>query len=168
VSPEQAGVLVDPWAFGPWCWIIDEVIALPERIPCGGRQGTWHLNDEQIRAFGDAGIRTIPSYGLTLLQPYASAILDGPKRVENRPWRRNLPPKGRWYALHAGKALYPRAGLLTRMWQTTSGHDGAPPFGLWPEAPPVDTMPRSAIIGAFHVRAIVRYPEQGPLFQETT
>lgn len=39
IEPEDLG----PWAFGPWCWVLDDVRALPEPIPCSGRQMLWTL-----------------------------------------------------------------------------------------------------------------------------
>ena len=48
---------------------------------------------------------------ITLLQPYASAVVHGPKRIENRP----KPPPARlttggafWIAVHAGAEFFPR------------------------------------------------------------
>lgn len=35
--------LVDPWACGPWCWVIGDVLTLPEPILCPGRQGLWRV-----------------------------------------------------------------------------------------------------------------------------
>src|SRR3990167_9867766 len=40
------------WAFGPWCWRLDDVVVLPKPIPCKGRQGLWDVPiefDSQIR-----------------------------------------------------------------------------------------------------------------------
>lgn len=34
----------DPWAFGPWCWVIDKVIALEEPVPCKGSLSVWELS----------------------------------------------------------------------------------------------------------------------------
>lgn len=33
----------DPWRFGPWCWLLDSVIALDVPIACRGAQGLWSL-----------------------------------------------------------------------------------------------------------------------------
>lgn len=33
----------DPWAHGPWCWLLEDVIELRHPLPCPGRQGFWHL-----------------------------------------------------------------------------------------------------------------------------
>lgn len=38
----------DPWAFGPWCWMLDSVRALPKPIPCRGAQGLWSLSPEAL------------------------------------------------------------------------------------------------------------------------
>lgn len=40
-SPEAAVERV--WAFGPWCWVLETVHALPHPIPCRGAQGLWTL-----------------------------------------------------------------------------------------------------------------------------
>lgn len=33
----------DPWACGPVCWLIAEVITLDTPIPMGGKQGLWRV-----------------------------------------------------------------------------------------------------------------------------
>lgn len=33
----------DPWAFGPWCWLLEDVVELAEPVFCPGRQGIWLL-----------------------------------------------------------------------------------------------------------------------------
>lgn len=38
----------DPWAFGPWCWCIGEVIALDEMVPCKGALGLWTVPDAPL------------------------------------------------------------------------------------------------------------------------
>lgn len=162
MTPAQ--LLADPWAFGPWCWIVGEVRLLPTPIPCRGMQGLWpNQGIDPRRAFVDAGI-PIPQSALTLQQPYATAIALGPKRVENRPWRRTIPPGGLWVGLHAGKGLYSRASLLVRCWTAREEVEHGEPFGLWPECPPLENMPRGAMLGAMHIRSIERYPDDGPLF----
>lgn len=35
-----------PWAFGPCCWYLEDVLALPAPIPCRGAQGPWNLPRE--------------------------------------------------------------------------------------------------------------------------
>lgn len=50
VSVEQALVLVDQrdaiWCSGPWCWLLDHVVALDTPVPAKGLQGLWKLNSE--------------------------------------------------------------------------------------------------------------------------
>ena len=41
----------DPWAVGPWCWHVDEVLALEEPIPCRGAQGLWYVPEEHVVVF---------------------------------------------------------------------------------------------------------------------
>lgn len=45
----------DPFAFGPWCWLLDDVKALPEAIPCRGAQGLWTLEPEHEAAIAAIG-----------------------------------------------------------------------------------------------------------------
>jgi len=33
----------DPWAFGPWCWQLDDVHPLERPLPCKGLQGWWSV-----------------------------------------------------------------------------------------------------------------------------
>lgn len=154
----SSDLLRDPWAVGPWCWCVDEVRLLPAPIPCRGMQGLWPVSLAHIVDALDAlaGVRQTWS-ALTLLQPFASAISHGPKRVENRPWRRRVPPGGMWIGLHAGVGLYDRAQLLVTAWRDPRPVPD-PPFGLWPGAPALEDMPRGAMLGAMHVASIVRYP----------
>ena len=37
-----------PWFFGPYGWLLDDVRALPEPIPCKGRQGLWDVPAELV------------------------------------------------------------------------------------------------------------------------
>jgi hypothetical protein len=96
----------------------------------------------------------------TLMQPFASGIALGArpdrgrpgfdwKDVENRPQRRRLGPEGRWYGLHAGAGWWDVAG------------DRPPWFhrlGVVPYRPWSGDCPKGVMLGAFHVRACVRYP----------
>jgi hypothetical protein len=41
VTPPEP--IVDPWAFGPWCWRLDDVAPLSEAIPFRGAQGLWKV-----------------------------------------------------------------------------------------------------------------------------
>lgn len=36
----------DPFAEGPWCWVLANVRRLPEPIPCAGKQGLWNVSEE--------------------------------------------------------------------------------------------------------------------------
>jgi hypothetical protein len=38
---ERAALFDHEHAHGPWCWVLEEVRALPEPIPVKGRQGLW-------------------------------------------------------------------------------------------------------------------------------
>jgi len=38
-----------PWFFGPWGWVVEEAVALPEPIPCPGKQGVWTVPDELVK-----------------------------------------------------------------------------------------------------------------------
>lgn len=40
----------DPWAFGPQCWILDDVRSLSDPVPCSGKMGLFDLPDEVARA----------------------------------------------------------------------------------------------------------------------
>jgi hypothetical protein len=52
---ERGGLFDHEHAQGPWCWVLEEVRALPEPIPAKGRQGLWIPEPAllaQIRAAG--------------------------------------------------------------------------------------------------------------------
>lgn len=181
-----AELLDDPWATGPWCWRVGEVRLLPEPIACRGMQGLWPVEDidESVaQALDDLVPGRVRTWtALTLLQPYASAIAAGVKRIENRPWRRAIGPKGMWVGLHAGKALYiPDDAVLPKRvcgqtraeqareytedllngWRVRNVLRSEP---YWPDAPAVDDLPLGVMLGAMHVAEILRYPEGGSLF----
>ncbi len=40
----------DPWFGGPIGWLLTDVWALPEPVPCRGAQGLWSLPDDVYRA----------------------------------------------------------------------------------------------------------------------
>ena len=40
----------DPWAFGPWCLLIDDVRGLDRPIPCRGMLGCWRVPDAHVPA----------------------------------------------------------------------------------------------------------------------
>lgn len=158
-------LLADPWAFGPWCWCIDEVRLFDRPRPARGMQGLWPLGEADWFACNNLALGLDPSTrlrhadgvvhsALTLLQPYASAIAIGQKRVENRPWRRTIGQDGSWFALHAGRGDYPRADDLVEEWRE--------PGGIWRDAPDLAAMPRGALLGVMHVARIARHPDAQP------
>lgn len=88
---------------------------------------------------------------ISILQPYASAIISGPKRVENRGtvvWR---PPRGgHWVAVHASKGWY---DVDPWSWDV-----------IWPESPDLDdeaAWTRGAILGVMHVAEVRSYASRG-------
>lgn len=42
------------YAEGPFCWILENVRALPEPIPCSGAQGLWRPSDDVLQAIARA------------------------------------------------------------------------------------------------------------------
>ena len=78
---------------------------------------------------------------LSIRQPYASAIVTGPKRVENRPRLMGL-RAGEWILIHASQAFYfSKAGWERGARAVIQEH--------WPEAPgAVEDYPTGRIIGA--------------------
>ena len=38
---DSARVVASPWAGGPWCWLLDDVVQLAEPVPCRGAQKLW-------------------------------------------------------------------------------------------------------------------------------
>lgn len=167
----------DPWAFGPWCFVIADVRILPTPIPCRGMQGWWPMEEEHRDAL--SAICPLRPYdrvlsAVTLLQPFASAVAYGPKRIENRPVRRRIPPGGVWLGLHAGKALYcsdaiargttsrtVQADAFVRRMLTRWSLGAEPPS--WPEAPRVEQLPRGCLLGAMHIVDCLPYPRSGGL-----
>lgn len=75
---------------------------------------------------------------LTIIQPWATLIVEGPKRIENRTWRPSsrLLKRGDVLAIHAGKKT------------DQAGGDMAIDMGLWDASNAMKTWPvRGAIIG---------------------
>lgn len=110
------------------------------------------------------GVRLFPDvakgeqlFGLSVRQPFASAIIEGPKRLENR----GAKPPARlcggafWIAVHAGSALFDGAEEEHFTEAPLGLSDGCvfetndPP--LWPDCPPFASMPRRAVLGAARV-----------------
>lgn len=101
------------------------------------------LRDDLIRAL-QAGVK-VPI--LTVLQPYASALVTGPKPGENRVWRpKELPDKG-MLLIHSAARMFPNAErrdfVLPR--------PGAGGKAMWPECPSFDALPMSGIIGGIRI-----------------
>lgn len=53
--PERFASRTDtgPWFVGPYGWVLSDVVALPEPVPCSGKQGVWSLPadvDAAVRA----------------------------------------------------------------------------------------------------------------------
>ncbi|QEG40407.1 ASCH domain-containing protein [Roseimaritima ulvae] len=42
--------IADPWAFGPYCFRLANVIKLPQPVPCKGQLGLWTPNAETVNA----------------------------------------------------------------------------------------------------------------------
>ena len=154
VPVKAADLLSNPWAFGPQCLVVGEVITFSAPI-CGvrGMQGTWPL-DSALQAVIRAQTGHEVTKGFTLLQPYASAIAIGPKRIENRPQARRIPPGGLWLGLHAGKTLYDSAEAIRRVWVDK--------FGIWPFCPELADLPMGAMLGIMRIDQCLRYPETQP------
>ena len=90
-------------------------------------------------------LERLPLRGLTVRQPWASAIVHGPKRIENRDWkptRKTVPVPG-WFAIHAGdvEAWWRRA-----MSSGASNAMARQIRRLWPAAL-IAEFPRGAVIG---------------------
>lgn len=60
---------------------------------------------------------------LTLWRPWTTAILHGPKRIENRPRRWNIPREGLLLAIHGGKK-FDRGGAkrIRELWPGLDDH----------------------------------------------
>jgi hypothetical protein len=39
---------VTPWAVGPWCWEIADLVVMPEPIPIRGMQGLWRVPRKEL------------------------------------------------------------------------------------------------------------------------
>lgn len=90
---------------------------------------------------GSVTVNLKPIRALTLHQPWATAIANGPKRIENRKWK---PPEwliGERIWIHAGKHYDESAEDFMR--------------DLWPDMPPRDLFQRGAIVGSARVDSFV-------------
>lgn len=50
--PDELAARIRPWWRGPWGWLFEEAVLLPEPIPMRGQQGLWRIPD-QLRQHGD-------------------------------------------------------------------------------------------------------------------
>ena len=80
----------------------------------------------------------MPLLALTIKQPFASAILAGAKKIENRTWSPPSALVGQWFAIHAAADRRDHPG-----WARV-GH-------LWR---PPDDLPRGAILGLVRLVAV--------------
>jgi hypothetical protein len=48
------------WAEGPYCWLLEDPIILPEPILCKGAQGLWEVPAEIASLLGDPGLLKKP------------------------------------------------------------------------------------------------------------
>ena len=66
---------------------------------------------------------------ITLWRPWTTAILHGPKRVENRPRRWHIPNEGMLLAIHGGKKFDQRgAAAIRELWPQLDDYDH--PMGI--------------------------------------
>lgn len=106
----------------------------------------------------DGRQRGEPMFGLTVKQPFGSAIVNGPKRIENRPWRPwpRLCNGAFWIVVHAGAGLYDGAERRDfaepRLNPWTNAMEGA----MWRDCPELDTLPRRVVLGAARVIGCAR------------
>lgn len=90
---------------------------------------------------------------ISLLQPYASAIIAGPKRVENRPRSMfAIPDGGIWVGIHASKGWW---DINWQLWRRD-----------WPDASMLpSSYPRGVVLGAAHFVEVRKYAETVPVEQ---
>jgi len=101
---------------------------------------------------------------LTLRQPWASAVMYGPKDWENRVWvpgwmidalNKGYPPPRVWIGLHAGKAWACAKRELDEELEDLRFD--------WPAAPPAPDYPLGCLLGAVEIVGAVRCPALGQL-----
>ncbi|RUS32535.1 hypothetical protein BC938DRAFT_475150 [Jimgerdemannia flammicorona] len=92
-------------------------------------------------------------HAITVQEPFASAIIHGSKRLENRKFRLAIQDqkRGRWVAIHAGKS--------DRCFK--DGTYNVVRLQCWPEAPPESTLRTTGgkILGLAHFSACVPLTE---------
>lgn len=88
---------------------------------------------------------------LSLQQPYATALVAGPKDIENRPRRIfRVPPGGMWVAIHSSRTHHGgrEAESVRRLVRS-----------IWPDLPPTFRLPLGATLGAVRFDADFAYPD---------
>ena len=110
-----------------------------------------------VRPFPDLAPGEV-TFGFTVLEPFGSAIVHGPKRVENR---KDLPParlrsRAFWILVHSGSRLYP--GVTRDDFARPHRHrETGERVALWPDCPPFAAFEPRAIIGAARVVGAVEH-----------
>lgn len=151
--PQHMLMCATHWRLVP-LWIGQEVSS-SWRAGAAGAHARWVTMAVQAVTSLLDGKGTMPA--LTIRQPFASAIVSGPKRVENRaeamvPRGLHCPkPAPRWVAVHAAKEWYPfQAGGLDAVREA------------WPEMGVLEEMPRAAVVGAAELVSADRWHPDDP------
>src|SRR5574337_417874 len=84
---------------------------------------------------------------LTLIQPMGTAIVHGPKRIENRIWAPSIKELGKYFLIHAGG-------------KWSSDYDAAV-RKRWPQSPAKENLPYGQIIGAARLVGLIRESGDG-------
>jgi hypothetical protein len=96
------------------------------------------------------------AHAVTIHQPFAQAIMCGLRTVENRSWPLTLDPsRGRWLFMHVSGREKPGAEHNEALEALK---------GTWPNMPNLALLPRSAILGWFHVAGVAK-PQELPYDQ---
>ncbi|GMV38771.1 MAG: hypothetical protein AMXMBFR64_04870 [Myxococcales bacterium] len=82
--------------------------------------------------------------GLSVIQPWATALVHGPKDVENRSWGRHVPRGGLWLAIHASKTQ-------------PDPESWAAVEELWPEAPRAGVLALGVVLGVVRIDWICKH-----------
>lgn len=139
-----------------------------ERHPCAQRPNLFTAAQRDQHTLA-------PLRVLTVRQPWASAIVYGPKRIENRskplPETVAGPPHERrpfWVAINASAALDERAQETVNAWRSAVPDTDVlcDTSGAWPSAPPnvnnTTDYPRGAILGYARVLGQIVVPQPPP------
>lgn len=114
---------------------------------------------EQLDFFGNPVSVLVPppvvpdlTHALTLWEPWASAVVKGPKNIENRPWRPPARFMGQRVWIHAGQFFdFERKRKV---------------FALWPDGQPREEFPHihyreRGIIGCARIVDVLTEPREG-------